>query len=59
MGLSRAAFYRRYTRQELNCAYRDASNQAEVHLPDPRGLDAVQRANLKAKKRRFGSGGRF
>jgi AraC-like DNA-binding protein len=49
MGISRDTFYRLYTAEQLNKAYRDATGALKRHLPHPDGLDAVQRANLKAK----------
>jgi hypothetical protein len=55
MGLSRPAFYRRHTRAELYRALRVACGRVEAHLPDPDGLDAVQKANRKAKKPNFAS----
>jgi hypothetical protein len=51
MGLSRQAFYRRYTRADLYRALRVARGHVKARLPDPGGLDSVQKANLKAKKR--------
>ncbi len=55
MGLSRTAFSRRYTRFDLNSAYREASGRIGVVLPDPEGFDEIQRANRRAKKRNFWS----
>ena len=55
MGLSRPAFYRRHTRAELYRALRVACGRVEARLPDPDGLDAVQKANRKAKKPNFAS----
>jgi excisionase family DNA binding protein len=57
MHMSRSDFYRRYTAQELRRAYRTASGSGELKrdLPDPGGLDPVQRANRNAKKCGFTS----
>ncbi|PWT84460.1 MAG: hypothetical protein C5B58_04690 [Acidobacteria bacterium] len=58
MGLSRDTFYRYYNRAQIYRNLRIACGQVEARLPDPEGLDSAQRAKLKAKKPRFGSGGR-
>jgi hypothetical protein len=50
MGISRDTFYRRHSRQELDEAYFAASGESKRDLPDPDGLDPVQRANRNAKK---------
>ena len=55
MGMSRGVFYRRYTAQQLHKAYLIATGEFKRDLPDPKGLDPVQRANLKAKKSTFES----
>jgi hypothetical protein len=51
MGLSVGAFYRRYTRAEMYKALRTACGRVAPRLPDPKGLDSVQRANIRAKKK--------
>ena len=51
MRISRDTFYRRYTAQKLHEAYYTASGESKRDLPDPDGLDSVQRANWKAKKK--------
>jgi len=53
MKLSRQAFHRRYSSLELNKAYLIASGEFKRDLPDPDGLDPVQRANRNAKKPGF------
>ena len=58
MGKSRDTFNRHYTLAQLYRALRVACGRVETRMADPEGLDAVQRANRKAKKPRFGSGGR-
>jgi hypothetical protein len=51
MGITRDTFYRHgHTTQEIERAYLSASGELKRDLPDPRGLDSVQRANWKAKK---------
>jgi hypothetical protein len=55
MGLSRGGFYRRYTSADLNKNYLVVSGESERVLPDIDGLNAVERANRKAKKPGFGS----
>ena len=42
MGLSRQAFYRRYSITELYKAYRTAANRTEPAPPDPDGFDEAQ-----------------
>lgn len=51
MGLSRPAFYRRYTRTDVYKALIVACGRVGVHLPHPNGLNSVQRASRKAKRR--------
>ena len=53
MGLSKTAWYRRYKRNELYEAWRDVCGRVQPHLPDPAGLDSVQKQNRKAKKPGF------
>jgi hypothetical protein len=55
MNMSRSAFYRRYTSKELNKAYLDITGEFKRDVPDPDGLDAVQKANRNAKKPNFAS----
>ena len=55
MGLSRGAFYRRHTAHELHTAYLTASGKSTQGLPDPDGLDPVQKANLRSRKPGFAS----
>jgi hypothetical protein len=51
MGISRGTFYRHgHTNQEIACAYLAASNESRRDLPDPDGLDPVQRANIRARR---------
>jgi hypothetical protein len=55
-GISRDTFYRLgHTKQEIERAYFTASGEVKRDLPDPRGLDSVQRANWKARKPTFES----
>jgi hypothetical protein len=51
MGLSKTAWYRRYARKDLYKAILVAHGRVAPHLPDPKGLDSVQRANIRAKKK--------
>jgi hypothetical protein len=56
MGISRDTFYRRgHTSKEIEGAYYTASGESKRELPDPDGLNPVQRANRKAKKPTFAS----
>jgi Helix-turn-helix domain len=55
MGISRDTFYRRHSPQELHRAYLIAAGEFKRDLPDPDGLDPVQRANRTAKKATFKS----
>ena len=55
MKMSRQAFYRRYSTQELNEAYFTVTGESKRDLPDPDGLDPVQRANRNARKPSFAS----
>jgi AraC-like DNA-binding protein len=55
MRMSRGAFYRRFTPQELYEAYFVAAGELKRALPDPDGFDPVQRANWEAKKRCYNS----
>jgi hypothetical protein len=56
MGISRDTFYQRgHTSQEIERAYLTASGESKRDLPDPHGLDSVQRANRKARKSTFAS----
>jgi len=54
MGISRDTFYQRgHTSREIERAYYTASGESKRDLPDPDGLDPVQRANRNAKKPGF------
>jgi Helix-turn-helix domain len=55
MGISRGFYYRQYTSQQLHKAYQIATGEFKRDLPDPRGLESVQRANRNAKKPTFAS----
>jgi hypothetical protein len=56
MGLKRGAFYRQgFTAKDINKAYVIATGELKRDLPDPSGLDSVQKANLKARKPNFAS----
>jgi hypothetical protein len=56
MGISRDTFYQRgHTAQELHKAYLTATGKFKQGLPDPDGLDPVQRANRNARKPTFAS----
>lgn len=57
MGLTRAAFYRRYPtgRKAIKWAYYLVNYDAKPEPPDPDGLDSVQRANRGVKKSNFES----
>jgi hypothetical protein len=59
MRLSRPALYRRKcSAKTISKAYIAAIGELKRDLPDLKGFDSVQRQNLKAKKPRYGSGGR-
>jgi hypothetical protein len=54
MGLSRQDLYRKKCNAEtINTAYLWATGEFKRELPDPEGLDPVQRQNRKAKKSGF------
>jgi excisionase family DNA binding protein len=56
MGLSRPAlYYRGYNAKRLAEDYLTATGELKRELLGPDGLDATQRANLRARKRGFGS----
>jgi hypothetical protein len=56
MRLSRPALYSRgYNAKKLAKDYLTATGELKSELPGPDGRDSTQRANLRAKKRGFGS----
>ncbi len=56
MRISRGTFYRRFTPEGLNMAYLVASGEVGRRvLPDLDGLNPVQRANIRARRRTYTS----